>query len=101
MSNSLKGFLLDYREVVELGLVIWFLMSSSVRDVIAMVNEILQSAVAADDSVALNKATQLLKRKFPFLPEILLRAIIQWFFDSMKKKAKKEVAEIKAFTFKA
>ena len=95
-ANMVVKFLGDYREIIELILILVFMASSSVRGVIATVAEMLQSANAASDEVAMNKAVALLKKKIP-LPDFLLRAIIQYFFGSMKKVANKEIAEIKAW----
>lgn len=95
--DIIQKFLIDYREVIEIILIIIFAFSSTIRGVIAQVSEMLQSASTTDPEVAMNKAVKLLQKKIP-LPAFLLKAIIQWFFDSMKAASNKEIAEIKAWT---
>lgn len=98
--SYMLDLLLANREIIELALVVVFMMSSQVKGVIAVVSEMLQAANSADNEVALNKAVALLKKRFPFLPDILLRALIQWVFDSLKKESNKEVAAVKAWSLK-
>lgn len=97
-------FLKDNREILEVALILLFAFSSKVREVIATVSEMLQSASTTNDDVAKKKAISLLKRKLPFLafiPDFVLGAIIQWFFNQMKKQANQEVAEIKQWNSKS
>lgn len=102
-AGTIVQFLNDNREVAELGLIVIFALSSSVREIIATVSEMMQSAMAADDDAAKRKAIELLKRKLPFLiviPDFVLGALIEWFFKGIKKRSNKELADIRMWEAK-
>jgi len=95
--SKVIGFLVENREVIELLFVALFATSSGIKDVIATVSEMLQSASVTDNEVAKRKAIALLRRKAPFLapvPDFILASMIEWFFSQIKIKSNKELTKI-------
>lgn len=78
------------REIIEVVFMLIFALSSTVRGVIAQVSEMLQTATKATPEDAMDKAIQLLQKKIP-LPAPVLRWLIQFFFNTTKKEANKEL----------
>jgi hypothetical protein len=76
--------ILEYREYIELVLAIFFMLNSSARGAIATVAEILQKANLTNEE-ALQKASDLMGKSFPFIPDLVRKWIIQSLFNSMKK----------------
>lgn len=80
--------------IAELGIFLVLMLSSSARGAIAAVNDILSSGVSMTDEAALQKASDLMGKKLPYIPEGLRKMIIQFLFDNMKNALKKnEVAK--------
>lgn len=67
---------------------------SKIKEVIAVVSEILQSVITMSNDDAMNKAIVLLREKVAFLklvPDNILKWAIQSTFNSIKVQANKEV----------
>jgi hypothetical protein len=78
------------KDVAILAVALWGLTSSSARCAIAAVFEILKDSQGMTAEQALQKASDLMGKKFPYIPEALRKMIIQWCFDSMKKAVSPE-----------
>lgn len=78
------------RDYIEIGLAILALVGvplGSARGAIATVNEIMANGSTMTNDQALQKASDLMGKWFPFLPELVRKWIIQTAFNSMKAKA--------------
>ncbi|MFA5114368.1 MAG: hypothetical protein WC529_08810 [Candidatus Margulisiibacteriota bacterium] len=98
MENSIKFVIANLdtiKAVAELGVFLVLMLSSSARGAIAAVNDILKGGVGMTDEQALQKASDLMGKKLPYIPDALRKMIIQWLFDSMKNVVKKNAAPIK------
>lgn len=87
MKEALKWIIANKDMLVEIGGLIAFLISqlnSSARGAIAAVFKIMQSAEMEPEQ-AKQKASDLMGKKWPFIPEGLRKMIIQIAFDSAKK----------------
>lgn len=76
------------KEYVELALAILAMIGiplGSARGAIATVNEIMQTGTEMSAAAALQKASDLMGRWLPFIPDFVRKWIIQKAFDSMKK----------------
>lgn len=97
MDNALN-LLKDNREIIEIALIFLFAFSSKVREAIATVAKMLENTTQTDPDAAMNKAVSLLRNRVTILryvPTFVLKAAIQWLYNSISRDAKKEVAEIK------
>ena len=102
MENIVKIFA-DNRDIIQIALILFLATSTKVREAIAVVADMLQKAVATDPEAAMSMAIGVLRKKVPFLafvPDTVLRWIIQSFFDGIKKQSKEEVGKIKTFNVK-
>lgn len=78
------------KEYVELGLAVIALIGvplGSARGAIATVNEIMAKGADMTNDEALQKASDLMGKWIPYIPDFVRKWIIQQAFDSMKKKA--------------
>ena len=79
----------DYAELILAILAIIGLPLGSARGAIAAVNEIMQGSTMTE-AQALQKASDLMGRWTPYIPDLVRKWIIQVAFDSMKKQAGKK-----------
>lgn len=73
------------KDVAILAVAAAAMLSSSGRGAIAAVYEILKDAQALTAEQKLQKASDLMGKKFPFIPDALRKMLIQYLFDSLKK----------------
>lgn len=85
----LVGNIDTIKTVAELVVFLILAMSNSARGSIAAVYEILKGGADMTDEQALQKASDLMGKKFPFLPDGLRKMVIQWLFDNLKGTVKK------------
>ena len=87
MKDILKWILANQDMLIEIGGLVAFLISQlngSARGAIAAVFKIMQDAEMKPED-AKQKASDLMGRKWPFIPEIARKWIIQTVFDNMKQ----------------
>jgi hypothetical protein len=83
--------IVDGKDYIELGIFLLGIVGlpiGSARGAIATVNEVMQGGVEMTDALALQRASEIMGKWLPFLPDFVRKWIIQQAFDSMKKKAK-------------
>lgn len=94
--DTFAKIVIENRAVIEVVLFVFLTTSTKIREVIAIISEMLQAANNYSDEDAMKKAISLLRQKLPmvaFMPDIMLKAMIQWFFDGIKKQANKQLEE--------
>jgi hypothetical protein len=67
-----------------------FAVNSSARGAMAAVFKIMKDGMEMTPEQRLQKASDLMGQKFPYIPEALRKYIIQWLFDSMSNAAQKK-----------
>jgi hypothetical protein len=72
-----------------LAVAIISMLSGSARGAIATVSEIGQNGISLTDEQALQKASDIMGKWTPFIPDFVRKWIIQKLFDSMKQVANK------------
>ncbi|OFY95232.1 MAG: hypothetical protein A2309_02885 [Bacteroidetes bacterium RIFOXYB2_FULL_35_7] len=87
ITNSFDA-IIKYKDI--LGLIVFAItaISSSARGAMAAVNEIMQAGTLTEEQ-ALQKASDLMGKWYPYIPEVVRKYIIQNMFNSMKTVAKK------------
>jgi len=66
-------------------------LNSGARGAMAAVFKIMQDGMEMTPEQRLQKASDLMGQKFPYIPEILRKQVIQFAFDSMNSAVKKNI----------
>ena len=82
--------LIASRDYVVLAIAILGMVNGSARGSIAAVSETMQAGLILTNDQALQKASDIMGKWTPFLPEFVRKWLIQMAFDSMKKVAIQE-----------
>lgn len=78
------------QEYVILAIAIISMLNGSAKGAIATVSEIGQAGVNMTDAEALQKASDIMGRYLPFIPDFVRKWIIQTSFTNMKKAIAKQ-----------
>jgi hypothetical protein len=74
-----------------LAIAIISMLSGSARGAIATVSEVASAGVALTDEQALQKASDMMGKYTPFIPDFVRKWMLQKCFDNMKNVANKEL----------
>ncbi len=90
--NALKFVLANADSIITLAAIITSLivsLNSGARGAMAAVFKIMKDGMEMSPEQRLQKASDLMGKKFPYIPEALRKLAIQWAFDSMNSAVKK------------
>ena len=95
MKEALKFIIANADSLVSIAAIILSMivsLNSGARGAMAAVFKIMQDGMEMTPEARLQKASDLMGQKFPYIPEALRKMIVQFAFDSMNSAIKKNPA---------